>query len=96
MLSGLPEMVENKNNTLIEYNQSYYQNIAELIGVVSDLDNVQSFRQNGKSYYSYSAPNYIDTMVKSIKRDDRRAGYLQEQFKQYDWFYKNNTRYTRK
>lgn len=91
MLSGLPEMVEDKNNTLIEYNQKYYHNIAELIGVVSDLDNVQSFRQNGKSYYSYSAPNYIDTMVKSIKRDDRRAGYLQEQFKQYDWFYKNNT-----
>ena len=91
MLSNLPEMVKDKNNHLIEYNQNYYHNIAELIGVVSDLDNVQSFRQDGKSYYSYSAPNYIDTMIKSIKRDDRRASYLQEQFKQYDWFYKNNT-----
>lgn len=77
---------------LIDYfkEEGYYNTIAELIGVVSELDHVQSFRQFDKSYYSYSAPNYLDTCVKKLKDDTRRAQFLGSAFKQYDWFYKNN------
>lgn len=67
----------------------YYTKIAELMGIVSELDHVQSFRQGDKTYQSYSAPNYIETCVKKLKSDTRREQYLQQQFKDYDWFYKD-------
>lgn len=69
--------------------EGYYTKIAELMGIVSELDHVQSFRQGDKTYQSYSAPNYIETCIKKLKSDTRREQYLQQQFKDYDWFYKD-------
>ena len=70
--------------------EGYYTKIAELMGIVSELDHVQSFRQGDKTYQSYSAPNYIETLIKKLK-SNRRAQFLEQQFKQYDWFYKKSS-----
>ena len=74
---------------LVQTFDSEYTTIASIVGEVNDLDNVASFRQAGKSYYSYSAPNYIDTMIKKFKSDDRRQEYIENYFKKYSWFYNN-------
>lgn len=88
IFSGVESMTDGAH--LINTFNQEYNTIAELVGLVSELDNVQSFRQGDKSYYSYSAPNYLDTMFKNFKREDRRKTYLKEQFKKYDWFYSNS------
>lgn len=64
-----------------------YKIIAEIVGSVSELANVGSFRNDDKTYYSYSAPNYMDTMFKKFKSDSRRQDYIDREFKKYDWFY---------
>lgn len=71
---------------LIDEFSSDYDIIAKEVGLVSELDNIQSFRAGDKTYYSYSAPNYVDTMFKVFKNDERRDAYLQEQFGKYSWF----------
>lgn len=81
------------NDHLIDSLKEQYTNLAELVGSVSELDNIQSFRQNGKTYYSYSAPNYINTQLKTFLNDEKRQEYIDREFKAYDWFYdkKNKT-----
>ena len=74
---------------LIDTFSGEYNTIAQIVGEVTDLDNVSSFRQGDKSYYSYSAPNYVDTMLKIFKNDNRRQSYIDNEFKKYDWFYHN-------
>ena len=64
-----------------------YKTIAKIVGSVSELANVGSFRNDDKTYYSYSAPNYMDTMFKKFKSDTRRQDYIDREFKKYDWFY---------
>ena len=83
-IEGMPE-----NAHLIEAFSDDYNTIAQEVGLVSELDNIQSFRNGDKTYYSYSAPNYLDTMFKIFKNDERRDAYLQEQFGKYSWFKKN-------
>lgn len=75
---------------LIDEFSSDYDIIAKEVGLVSELDNVQSFRAGDKTYYSYSAPNYLDTMFKIFKNDERRDTYLQNQFGKYSWFKDEN------
>lgn len=77
----------NENDHLIENLKEQYTNIAELVGTVTELDNIQSFRNNGKTYYSYSAPNYVNTQIKKFLNDERRQEYLDKEFKAYNWFY---------
>ena len=64
-----------------------YKTIAKIVGSVSEIANVGSFRNDDKTYYSYSAPNYMDTMFKKFKSDTRRQQYIDDEFKKYDWFY---------
>lgn len=68
-----------------------YKKIAAIVGEVTELDNVQSFHEGDKTYYSYSAPNYVDTMFKLFKSDARRQEYIDSQFKAYDWFFNKRT-----
>lgn len=68
-----------------------YRKIAAVVGEVNELDNIQSFREGDKTYYSYSAPNYVDTMFKLFKSNERRQGYIDSQFKAYDWFFNKRT-----
>ena len=79
----------NSNAHLVQTLNGDYQIIAEEVGLVTELGNVQSLRVGDKTYYSYSAPNYIDTMFKIFKSDARRDAYLQNQFGKYNWFKKN-------
>ena len=84
IFDGIEKMPEDAH--LISEFSDDYNTIAQEIGLVSELDNIQSFRNGDKTYYSYSAPNYLDTMFKILKNDDRRNAYLQDQFGKYEWF----------
>ena len=72
---------------LIDALKSTYKKIAAIVGEVNELNNVSSFREGSKTYPSYSAPNYVDTMFKLFKSAERRQSYIDNQFKSYDWFY---------
>ena len=89
IFSGIEGMPEGAH--LIETFSDDYNTIAQEVGLVSELDNIQSFRNGDKTYYSYSAPNYLDTMFKIFKSDERRDAYLQEQFGKYNWFKSKRT-----
>lgn len=71
---------------LITENNESFKTIASIIGQVSDLSNVSSVRQGDKTLYSYSAPNYINTLVKQLKNEDRYERFLEDQFGRYSWF----------
>lgn len=88
IFTGVEEMAENAH--LITTFNEEFNTIARLVGEVSELDNVSSFRQGDKTYYSYSAPNYLDTMFKTFLNNDRRQEYLDKEFGKYGWF-KNQT-----
>lgn len=81
-----------EGSDLIEANRKEYNELASLIGSVSELANVGSFRNGDKTYYSYSAPNYMDTQFKKFKSDSRRQSYLDDEFKRYKWFYNADNR----
>lgn len=78
---------------IVDYFKDDYNTISSIVGEVSEIDNIQSFRQGKDSYYSYSSPNYVDTMIKYFKLGDtsRREQYLDQEFRQYDWFYNKQT-----
>lgn len=69
--------------------QEDFSAIASAIGSVSPRDNVMSYRQNGNTYQSYSAPNYSEVMFKRLTdtNDQARTEYINSEFKQYPWFY---------
>ena len=87
IFSGIEGMPEDAH--LIDTFSDDYNTIAQEVGLVSELDNIQSFRVGDKTHYSYSAPNYLDTMFKIFKSDERRDTYLQDQFGKYNWFKAN-------
>ena len=89
IFEGIENMPDNSH--LIDAFSDDYNTIAQEVGLVSELDNIQSFRNGDKTYYSYSAPNYVDTMFKIFKSDERRDAYLQEQFGKYNWFKNQRT-----
>lgn len=68
-----------------------YRAIAEVVGDVNDVTGSQSFRQDSKTRYSYSAPNFISNMVKSFKRNSKRDNFIQEKYKAYRWFFNPDT-----
>lgn len=87
ILEGIVSISDNAH--LFKEFESDYDIIAQEVGLVSELDDMQSFRIGSKTYYSYSAPNYLDTMFKIFKSDERRDTYLQDQFGKYEWFKKD-------
>ena len=89
IFEGIENMPDNVH--LIDAFSDDYNTIAQEVGLVSELDDIQSFRNGDKTYYSYSAPNYLDTMFKIFKSDERRDAYLQEQFGKYNWFKNQRT-----
>lgn len=66
-----------------------------LKGIGKPLDKVyeeyvqQSFREGDKTRYSYSTPNYIDTMVKYLNQSDmnKRHEYMLDTYGKTEWFY---------
>lgn len=75
-------------NYLVFFNREL-KKIASVVGEVSELDNVQSFRDGENTRYSYSAPNYIINLVKKIRSDKRRADFLKSEYSYDELFYKN-------
>lgn len=53
----------------------------------------QSFREGDKTRYSYSTPNYIDTMVKYLNQSNmnKRHEYLLDTYGKTEWFYDKET-----
>ena len=72
---------------------SAYNSIAMLLAEVTNDAIESSVRENDKSYYSHVTPNYLGKVIKSLKdsmKDPARfQEYIQNEFKKYDFFYKN-------
>lgn len=76
------------DNYLMFFNREL-KKIAKIIGEVSELDNIQSFRDGKNTRYSYSAPNYIINLVKKIKNDKRRKEFFMSEYGYDELFYKD-------
>ena len=70
-----------------------YGPIADLIGKVDEDCTMDTFKVGGKSYYSFSAPNFLNTLIKCLgnNNDEERRAYIDEHFKKYKWFYDEAT-----
>lgn len=70
-----------------------YSTIATMFSEVTEDAIESSVRENGKSFYSHLTPSYLGKTIKELKdvRNDpeKFEQYIQREFKQYDWFYKN-------
>ena len=90
----LSEVSRYKGTNLIEdYKSRFYNPVADIVGKVNPELTLDSFRDHGKSYYSYSAPNFLNTLVKHLKDmdGDKRRAYMDKHFKQYKWYYDEKT-----
>ena len=80
----------NKDANLIEDSEQYYKDISKILGIVGEGDSVSSFRDptTKKDRNSYSAPNYMTTLIKQVKRNDVINGqnFLLREFGQDSWF----------
>lgn len=76
-------------NHLVDNCRDLYRDIAKIVGEVSELDSIQSFRQGDKTFYSYSAPNYIDTMLKMLSSSTKFQEFINENYKKFPEFYNN-------
>ena len=72
---------------LLEKHNQNVNLITKLLGEITQLSTVSSFRLGDKTYQSYSAPNYLTTYIKILKNDARRQAYLDNEFKKSPWFY---------
>ena len=77
----------NEGSHLIDSFEEEYNKIATIVGIVSETGGISSFRSGDKTFYSYSASNYLDGLFKSLKSDSRRETYLSDQFKKFKWFF---------
>lgn len=77
----------NEGSHLIDSFEEEYNKIATIVGIVSETGGISSFRSGDKTFYSYSASNYLDGLFKSLKNDSRRETYLNDQFKKFKWFF---------
>ena len=70
-----------------------YGPIADIIGKVDEDCTMDTFKVGGKSYYSFSAPNFLNTLIKCLgnNNDEERRAYIDEHFKKYKWFYDEAT-----
>ena len=87
--SSIEKQTTNSNYHMVSDQESVFNRISKIIGEIVELDAVGSFRNGDESYYSYSAPNYLNTQVKYLKdrNDTEREKYLQREFKEYPFFY---------
>ncbi len=95
LVSGLLDSVQNysKANLIEDFKGEFYNPIADIFSIVSEDFTMDSFRDDGKTRYSYSAPNFLNTLVKNLKEMDNnvRKAFMDRHFKQYKWFYDEAT-----
>ena len=72
---------------------SAYNSIALMMAEVTEDAIESSVRENDKSYYSHLTPSYLGKMIKQLKNvmqnDARFQNFIESEFKQYEWFYKD-------
>ena len=88
---------DNKPSHLISTYKRQYESISEEIGLVTELENLQSFRSGDKTFYSYSAPNHLDALFDNLfkrvnSKAEKRAKeeFLEREFGKYNWFKKGD------
>jgi hypothetical protein len=47
-----------------------------MVGIVTENDTVQMFRAGDSDYPSYTAPDFSNKVVKSLKREDKREALI--------------------
>lgn len=90
---GMKSSSEEKVKDLINTYGSAYNTIAGMLAEVTDDAIESSVRENGKSYYSHTTPNYLGKLIKNLKNTlgnkERFEKFINTEFRQYDWFYKD-------
>lgn len=91
--SGIRENGSEVRGDLINTFGSAYNMIANIMTNVTEDAIESSVREDGKSYYSHTTPNYLGKLIKQLKnvRGDkaRFEEFINTEFKQYEWFFKN-------
>lgn len=72
----------------VKYRNQGFGSIASMVGIVTENDTVQMFRAGDSDYPSYTAPDFSNKVVKSLKRDDKREALIAK-FKADSFFYQN-------
>lgn len=82
-----------KKADLINAFGTVYINIAKMLSDVTDDAIESSFRENDKSYFSHTNPNYIGKLIKllkNVRRDEKSfKEFIDTEYRQYDWFFKD-------
>lgn len=90
LLKSISELKENGSITSLKE----YKDIIELISKESGLEMESVSYEAGKLYYSYVLPSYLgrftDDITAKNMTDEEYEEYLQREYLQYPWFYKNN------
>lgn len=93
ILQGIISDKDNKITHLVSAFDEQYSKISDCIGLVAELENMGSFRSGDKTFYSYSAPNYLDSLFDNLfkipandKEEADKEDFLQNQFGKYSWF----------
>lgn len=78
---------------LINIFGSAYNVIANMMAIVTEDAVESSVRENDKSYYSHTNPNYLGKLIKQLKNVggdmERFKEFMETEFRQYEWFFKN-------
>lgn len=81
-----------KRGDLINTFGSAYNEIASMLAEVTEDAIEGSVRENEKTYFSHVTPSYLGKLIKQLKNvmnnQERFEKFIQEEFKQYEWFYK--------
>lgn len=82
-----------ENMNLVDSAGGYYTNIAKTIGTVQELDRMSSFREGDKQRCSYSAPSYINTLIKQLSNTnlEERIKSIEDKFGRDPWFRNQTT-----
>lgn len=82
-----------KRGDLINTFGSAYNEIASMLAEVTEDAIESSVRENEKTYYSHVTPSYLGKLIKQLKNvmnnKERFDKFIQTEFKQYEWFYKD-------
>lgn len=70
-----------------------YNAIALMLAEVTEDAIESNVRENDKNYYSHVTPSYLGKLIKKLKNvigdEEAFQEYIEKEFKQYSWFYKD-------
>lgn len=93
IFSGVKKEDADSDKDLFNSFESAYKSIALMLSEVTEDAVESSTRENGKTRYSYTKPNYLGKLVKQLKNawgdEQKYKEYIYNDFGKYDWFYKD-------